>query len=735
MIPFAPRRSPVYIGTGALATYGFTFKVFSKTDIQVEVVTDTGTESTLIVDVDYTVALNADQDNFPGGSITLTAGNLTLDYLLVIYGAMPYSQTTQLPTGGSYNATLVEQALDKLSIQIQQIEEEQGRALSFPATDDGLDNTLPPTVVRANKYLVFDADGNPSYSAGTGADIGLRADLVAANGSTLVSYQPSGIGAVVRTLQARLRDQPLLSTDYSTLQQALTAAAAAGRELKVLGNHALGSTTITVPANSIVDARNATLTWTGHCVGLEFGSNVDWLGGRLVGAGNAAYNAAGYAIRCIGTYNHPAAPTYITGPRIAAVTIDGWGNYGFWGQYLDGGYMRGCTVRNIGYNGIGGGSLNDFHEEFNLIDGISPGVPTGDTYGTAIDRFEVGTETSNPRSYRCVISHNTFKNISNTAGNNAQAIDTHAGVDFVITSNTIDGCEVGIAVTGSSVGGVQMLGPKRCIIANNTLRGSKVGYGILVSGAIVGASVNDYAEGIIVSGNSIDGYGAAGDASGLTGAIFCQGTKRLVINGGSCSRPACYGLSLGLANIGFSVQGLAVTDAHDNTLALPGAVHVAGNDNRGYIGNVTAHYENGVAATNIMPVSVRVAAGLTGLDVDIGPIVNNGADATHLVLSLGTTVGVNTARVMQQSGRAQISLTTAAASASIAVTLPRRMPLSQPRIQLTLASAPVPGSVVKAALIESVSPSATGFTITARPYDISTFGGNGTLEVDWVVTT
>ena len=149
MITSGNRLAGPYEGTGALATYSFSFKVFSKNDISVVVADTSGAETTLVLDSDYSVALNADQDASPGGTITLLDGNLTIDYLLSVIGNLAYAQSTQLPNGGAYNAAVVEQMADKLAIQIQQVREIANRAMQLPVTAAGVSATLPAIVPGA----------------------------------------------------------------------------------------------------------------------------------------------------------------------------------------------------------------------------------------------------------------------------------------------------------------------------------------------------------------------------------------------------------------------------------------------------------------------------------------------------------------------------------------------------------------------------------------------------------
>jgi hypothetical protein len=157
MIPAGSRRSPVYTGTGLVSDYDFEFKVFSSGDIAVTQATDLGVESTLVLGSDYTVTLNPNQDLTPGGTITLTAP-LPEDYDLVILGDTDYSQTTQLPNGGSYNATIVERAFDRLVIMIQQLLEQINRTLRLSATTPSDVSTELPTP-EALSVIGWDATG------------------------------------------------------------------------------------------------------------------------------------------------------------------------------------------------------------------------------------------------------------------------------------------------------------------------------------------------------------------------------------------------------------------------------------------------------------------------------------------------------------------------------------------------------------------------------------------------
>jgi hypothetical protein len=152
-----------FIGAGTTATFPFTFKVFEPADLYV-VTLDVATSAitVLALTTNYTVALNADQDTSPGGSITLTAGNLATGLTLTITTDMAELQNLDLANGGAFYPDTINAALDTLTILVQQLALRAALALQLPLTDYGATVTLPPAAERAGMMLMFDADGNPA---------------------------------------------------------------------------------------------------------------------------------------------------------------------------------------------------------------------------------------------------------------------------------------------------------------------------------------------------------------------------------------------------------------------------------------------------------------------------------------------------------------------------------------------------------------------------------------------
>jgi len=145
-----PRR--VVFAASGVGPYAFTFEILAQTDIAVY-----KDDTLLTLTTDYTVVINTNGT----GSITLTSVPTGATQIAIV-GARAIQRTTDFTTGGDFFANTVNDELDSLTIFSQQNAEAVGRALIAPQTDPtSIDMTLPRAADRANKFLAFDADGNP----------------------------------------------------------------------------------------------------------------------------------------------------------------------------------------------------------------------------------------------------------------------------------------------------------------------------------------------------------------------------------------------------------------------------------------------------------------------------------------------------------------------------------------------------------------------------------------------
>lgn len=139
------RKAGPFTGNGTASAFPFNFKVFKAADlIVVRRKVDIGAESTLVLNRDYTVALNHDQNANPGGTVTISAGPLASGFTLIISSELPYLQPTDLTNQGGFYPAVVTNALDRLTIFCQQLAERMGRSLKLPITAPGNISTEIP---------------------------------------------------------------------------------------------------------------------------------------------------------------------------------------------------------------------------------------------------------------------------------------------------------------------------------------------------------------------------------------------------------------------------------------------------------------------------------------------------------------------------------------------------------------------------------------------------------------
>jgi len=128
------RRAGPYSGNSSQTAFPFSFKVFEAADmLVVKVEVATNIETTLTLTTDYTVALNADQNSNAGGTINLVTA-LPTGYNMVISSKVAYLQETDLTNQGGFYPEVITDALDRLTIEAQQLKEGLDRAAQLPIT-------------------------------------------------------------------------------------------------------------------------------------------------------------------------------------------------------------------------------------------------------------------------------------------------------------------------------------------------------------------------------------------------------------------------------------------------------------------------------------------------------------------------------------------------------------------------------------------------------------------------
>jgi len=156
-ISSSTRKAGPFIGNDATTVFPFAFKVFAAADLRVvRLVVASGIETDLVLDVGYSVTLNANQDLDPGGSITLTTP-LATGFTLTITSNVAALQSMVLTNNGGFYPSVINDAFDKITIIAQQLIESVSRSLKLPISSTA-NATLPGPV--ANNLIGWNASAN-----------------------------------------------------------------------------------------------------------------------------------------------------------------------------------------------------------------------------------------------------------------------------------------------------------------------------------------------------------------------------------------------------------------------------------------------------------------------------------------------------------------------------------------------------------------------------------------------
>ena len=164
-----------YSASGSQDTFAYPFKVFSEDDLLVYV----RVSQTDILKTNYTVT---GVGNDEGGNIIFIAPyKPSAGQVVTIIRQMDIVQGTDYVPNDPFPAEVHEDALDYRTMCEQQINEKITRSITAPITDQATSLELPNEEVRADRYLIFDSDGNVTTSlttiSGGQADHGVLAGL------------------------------------------------------------------------------------------------------------------------------------------------------------------------------------------------------------------------------------------------------------------------------------------------------------------------------------------------------------------------------------------------------------------------------------------------------------------------------------------------------------------------------------------------------------------------------
>lgn len=143
------RKAGPFNGNGVTTSFPFVFKTFAKSDVKVIFTDADEIETILVLDSDYTVTLNVDQNANPGGSISYST--LATGEKLTVLGAVEYTQETDVQNQGGFYPEVIENAFDKITMLVQQVKEIADRAVVVPASSSVTSENYLDTI---NTYKV-----------------------------------------------------------------------------------------------------------------------------------------------------------------------------------------------------------------------------------------------------------------------------------------------------------------------------------------------------------------------------------------------------------------------------------------------------------------------------------------------------------------------------------------------------------------------------------------------------
>ena len=244
-----------YTGNGSTTAFPFSFKVFSTAEVTVVQTNLSLVETTLTLGTNYTVALNANQNSNPGGTVNMVAAPAS-GFLITLTSSLGYTQTLDLTNQGGFYPSTINDALDRATIQIQQLNEQVGRAAKVNISS-GTDSTALVNninTVAANLSTIQAVNSNQS-----------NINTVSSNSSSIntVSTNNSNISTVASNITAVNTAAANIAAIQNASTNASNAASSASAASTSASNAATSASTATTQATTATtQANNASTSST-----------------------------------------------------------------------------------------------------------------------------------------------------------------------------------------------------------------------------------------------------------------------------------------------------------------------------------------------------------------------------------------------------------------------------------------------------------------------------------------
>jgi len=243
------RKAGPFTGNGVTTAFPFTFKVFTSADVYVVEADTDDVETVLELTSDYTVSLNANQNSNPGGTVTLLSP-LTTDHLLVITSAVGYTQATDLTNQGGFYPSVINNALDRVTILTQQLKEQVDRAAKMPITNDEDTEALVAALLAAPTHAT--AASTSASAAATSATAAATSATAASTSATAAATSATNAASSATAAAGSATSAATSATNASN-----SATAAATSATNASNSAAAAATSATNAASSATTASTA----------------------------------------------------------------------------------------------------------------------------------------------------------------------------------------------------------------------------------------------------------------------------------------------------------------------------------------------------------------------------------------------------------------------------------------------------------------------------------------------
>lgn len=249
----ANRKAGPYTGDGRTAAFPFGFKVFSAADVLVVFTDLLGAETTLALGAGYSISLNADQNDTPGGTLTLPAPLVT-GCLLTLTSNIQNLQTASLTNQGGFYPAVIETALDRLTIMVQQVAEQAGRAFKIPIS------SVQAAIDSVQQYLNTAANSANQAAASQAGAAGSAALAAASQAGAAGSASQAATSALAAAVSASTAAAPAASVMVALLDAFFPVSQLVNfAAMYVAGGWDLGTVTGSTSFPNEVTARRASL--------------------------------------------------------------------------------------------------------------------------------------------------------------------------------------------------------------------------------------------------------------------------------------------------------------------------------------------------------------------------------------------------------------------------------------------------------------------------------------------